>query len=411
MKKILTLLITIVTLFSFMSVHADEQHVIIDNYDDYMTFEQYDELNFDLQHVRTDYDIDIYFVFDENIEDSDQGVSSFAKNFLEERANSTNNVAIVVGRSYYSVYAIGTASDIVMENEDEIFSSFYSVAKNISEDPDAFYKGILASYQKVVSLVNSEVYHSDAPISAAKALVNDFSDLLTDSEEEKLNVKLQKIREKYGFDVVVTTTDSFNGMSAQDYADDLYDYSQYSDDGIIFVLNMEERIWYVSTKGTAIDYFTDYGIDEIWNAMSDDILDGKYYDAFVVYANKTEQYIVNGINGDIIDVDNQEKHFEPYHYIVSLVTGAIVSLVTTISLKSRMKNTSHQTAARNYIVNNSFKVTGASDMLVNRRRTRTPIPRDDGPSRSGSSSSSGGGGSSTHTSSSGSSHGGHGGHF
>ena len=410
MKKILTLLIILLTVFSFTAVNASEEHVVIENYDDYMTYDQYNELNLDLENVGLNYDIDIYFVFDETIPDSDEGVKSYAKDFVETHGSSSNNVAIVVGRSYYSVYAKGTASDIVVKNEDEIFEAFYSLARNISEDPDAFYKGIRASYQEVVRLVNSEVYQSGAPVSVTKALVNDFSDLLTDSEEEKLNLRLQKIREEYGFDAVVVTTDSFNGMSPQDYADDLYDYSKYSDDGIIFVLNMNERVWYVSTKGKAIDYFTDYGIDEIWDAMSDDVIDGKYYDAFVVYANKTEKYIVNGINGDIIDVDNQEKHFEAYHFTISAVIGAIVSLITTLTMKSSMKNTSRQVAARNYIVNNSFKVTGASDMLVNRHRTRSPIPRDDGPSRSGSSSG-GGGGSSTHTSSSGSSHGGHGGRF
>ena len=97
-----------------------------------------------------------------------------------------------------------------------------------------------------------------------RAKVNDYANVLSDSEELKLNERLQKIKDKYGFDAVIVTTDSYNGMSASDYADDFYDYNGYSKDGLIFVLNLEEREWYVATKGKAITYFTDYGIDVIF---------------------------------------------------------------------------------------------------------------------------------------------------
>ena len=98
--------------------------------------------------------------------------------------------------------------------------------------------------------------------------------------------------------------------------------------------------------------------------------------------------------------------------MISAIIGAISSLFTSLGLKGQMKNVRKEQFARNYIVGNSFYLTGASDMLVNRHvsRTRRPRREDSGPSGripSGG----GGGGSHIHTSSSGSSHGGHGGHF
>ena len=417
MKKILRLMIVVLLLaLNLHGVRAEEEeHVIIEDYSDYMTAAQYKQLNDDLAHIKEDYDISIYFIYDTSITDTDEGVAEYANGFLKDHGSCANNVAIVMSSSYYYVAANGTAAGEVLKNDDAIFNRFYSRASALSQsDPNAFFEGITDAYQYVVKIVNEKVYQSDAPVSAAKAFVNDFSDLLSDEEEEKLNRKLQKIKEKHGFDAVVVTTDSFNNMEAGDYADDFYDYSQYSEDGIVFILNMAEGTWYVSTKGKAIDYFTDYGIDEIFDEMVGSISNGEYYKAFVIYADRVEEYITNGEEGDIIDIDNhkEKKSFGPLNLFISTIAGAISSLITGLSLSGQMKNTSRQHFAGNYIVSNSFHINGASDMLVNRHVSRTRRVRDDRPS-GGSRPSSGfsGGGSSVHTSSSGSSHGGHGGHF
>ena len=416
MRKMMKLiLILLLSLLPVTSVFAESAHVVFENYSDFMSDEDYKQLQEDLIQVKENYDIDIYFVYDTSITDSEKGVEEFAKDFLSKNGSAANNVVIAMSESYYYVQAAGTAAAEVIRNDEAIFDRFYSRASKLSDsDPSAFAEGIRAAYQYVVELVNAKVYESDAPVSANKAFVNDYSDLFSDSEEEKLNRRLQKIKDKYGFDAVVVTTDSFNGMSARDYADDFYDYSQYSDDGIVFILNMSERTWYVSTKGKGIDYFTDYGIDVIFEEMADDLGDGRYYDAFVIYADQVETYIENGISGNVVDVDNdvkQKPKFGIFNVVISAIAGAISSLATSLGLRSKMNNTVRQRGARNYVVRDSFNVNGASDMLVNRHVSRVRRPRRDDSFRSSGPSRPSGGGSSFHTSSSGSSHGGHGGHF
>ena len=419
MKKLCKfILIALLSFSCILAVNGESDHVIIEEPTDFMSSQQYEDLNEDLQQIKENYDIDIYFIYDTRIDNTETGVKKYAEDFLKNNASATNNVAIVMSSNVYYVAADGPASSEVVKNEEAIFNKFYSRASSVSaSDPNAFYEGIKDCYQYVVKFVNEVSYESEAPVSTLKALVNDYADLLSDNEEEKLNRKLQKIKDKYGFDAVVVTTDSFNGMSARDYADDLYDYSQYGQDGILFLLNMSERSWYVSTKGKAIDYFTEYGIDEIFDDMADDLSAGKYYDAFVIYADRVDKYILNGEKGDIIDIDNTKPKatFGVVNVMISAIFGAISSLITSLSLKGKMANTRRQTSARNYIVNNSFYVNGASDMLVNRHVTRTMRPRNNPSNHTqGPSSHMGGGfsgGSHTHTSSSGSSHGGHGGHF
>ncbi|MBQ9425074.1 MAG: TPM domain-containing protein [Erysipelotrichaceae bacterium] len=416
MKRVMkSLILILLTALSVCNVSAAENHVYISDYEDYMSQKQYDDLNEDLQHIREDYDIDIYFIYDTSIPNSEDSVKKYAEKYVEDHAGAANTVAIVMSESSYHVAARGSAQAEVLNRSDVIWDRFYSRASDISaSDPNAFYEGIVNCYQYVVKLVNEKVYDSDAPVAVKKALVNDYADLLSDAEEEKLNRKLQKIKDKYGFDTVIVTTNSLNGMSAGDYADDFYDYSQYGQDGLLFLLDMGDRTWYVSTKGKAIDYFTDYGIDEIVDEMMDDLGDAKYYDAFVLYGDRVEEYIINGNKGDIIDNNNQKEKksvFGALNVGISAIVGAISSLITSLSLKANMHSVSRQHYARNYIVNNSFYINGASDMLVNRHVTRTHRPRRDDSMNHSGPSSFGGGGSHVHTSSSGSTHGGHGGHF
>ena len=53
----------------------------------------------------------------------------------------------------------------------------------------------------------------------------DRADLLSELEEEELEARLDEISERQQADVVVVTVNSLDGKSAQDYADDFYDYN------------------------------------------------------------------------------------------------------------------------------------------------------------------------------------------
>ena len=91
----------------------------------------------------------------------------------------------------------------------------------------------------------------------------DFADLLDADQEEELKTKLDQISEDYNCDVVIDIEESIDGATPMDYADDFFDYNDYgmgSDkSGILLLLTMEERKWWMSTHGEAIQIFTDAG--------------------------------------------------------------------------------------------------------------------------------------------------------
>ena len=57
--------------------------------------------------------------------------------------------------------------------------------------------------------------------------VQDLADLLSDSEEAALLEKLDELCERQKMEIVVLTTDTLEGLTPRDYADDIYDYSGF----------------------------------------------------------------------------------------------------------------------------------------------------------------------------------------
>ncbi len=240
--------------------------------------------------------------------------------------------------------------------------------------------------------------------------VVDKADLLSDSEEQALSDKIDDIISKYDFDVVILTESGIGGKSPMKFADDYYDYEGYGansgGDGVLFLIDMEFRDWWISTKGYGITVFTDYGIDKIEDIVIPDLSDGEYYDAFETFLSTTEEYIRAADSGKPYDVDNtyntsaDRTRLILFSVAVGLGIGLVVALIVVLVFKSQLKSVKFEYAAREYEVKNSFNVTRSHDVFLYRNVTKRRKPESNG-----------GGGSSTHRSSSGSSHGGGGGKF
>ena len=275
MRRIIRiLLIPLMMLLAVNTISAAGEHVVVNTSEEVISYEQLNELENDLIHIDQDYGISIYVIFDQTIND----LTTYAEDFVNRYFDNTNNVALFINSQYYYVLSKGSASDVIEQNIDNLWNDFFYYAQYASSPQDEnLYNGIKAFYQGCVKLINGEVYQSSVPgVVVATPYVNDYADLLSDSEELELNKKLLAYKNRYGLDAVIVTTNSTNGMYISDYADDFYDYNGYGQDGIILVLDMNERDWWFSTKGKGITYFTDYGIDTIIDDMLDDLKDGRY---------------------------------------------------------------------------------------------------------------------------------------
>ena len=380
-------------------VSAEEDHIYQNENGFYLTEEEYRELNDDLRYIEDNYDIGIYVAIGALTNEMDQ-VAHDVMNGTDYQPEKVVLVTDEEGR--YVLLAQGEAANEIYAAENDLWMK-YALG-------NTYHDGVKDFYQACVKIINAKVYHPVVPQVSSSVKVYDNASLLSDSEQKELQERLTEISRKQGMDVVLVTADSTDGAWIDDYANDFYDYNGYKDDGVLLLIVMEDRSWYVSTKGKGSDYFTDYGIDYIFEQMSDDLADGKFFKAFSTFADEAEYFIEEGKKGDIIDNNNkptEKKHFGFLNVGISSIAAAISSLIGSLIMRGQMKSVHKERYAGSYLVDNSVILTGHSDHMIDRRITRhynPPVKHDSGSSSSG-------GGSTIHTSSSGSSHGGHGGHF
>ena len=240
------------------------------------------------------------------------------------------------------------------------------------------------------------------------ARVVDNASLLTQSEVEELTAKLDEISERQQLEVVIVTTNTIDGKSPMAYADDYYDYHNYgygaNKDGVLLLLSMEDRDWWISTTGYGITAFTDAGIQLIGKEIVQYLSEGDYYGGFNLFAEEADRFVTQAKTGQPYDVGSlpkeKKKFFDAKSALIALGIAAVIALVVVFSIKSKYKPVKFKSNASDYLVQDSFVLTGSFDNFLYSNVSKT--------ARSDSSS---GGGSSTHSGSSGTSHGGGGGKF
>ena len=248
--------------------------------------------------------------------------------------------------------------------------------------------------------------------------VVDHADLLSEREEQALLELADEISQRQQCDVVVLTENIISPKTPMEYADDYFDYNGYGygadRSGILLLLSMEDRDWWISTRGSAIQAFTDNGIQYLFSKCKSDISDGDYYDGFERYLNCADT-MLSAYNGTLSDDELAELQDDFNDFmgvrkkpgigktvLFALIIGFVLAFIPSSLLRSELKSVRNNYSAGNYKRSNSFHLDRNRDIYLYANTTSRVIETNR---------SSGGGGSSTHISSSGATHGGGGGKF
>ena len=233
------------------------------------------------------------------------------------------------------------------------------------------------------------------PVCAAqdKPRVVDQAGLLTDSEIRLLEESIQEFTDIYGMDVVILTVDSLRGQSAQAYADNYYDRNGYgagSDgSGLLFLLAMEEREWYISTCGQAVTVFLDSTIDDMGDLIVPYLSDGDYYYGFSIWLDFLPDYMSADSDASV-SITHTEKA-PKVNILVSLAIGLVVAGIVILIMRSCMNTARRQSGAQEYLRQGSYHLTERHDMFLYSHVSKTPKPKNTGSSGGGRSHGGGGG--------------------
>lgn len=260
-------------------------------------------------------------------------------------------------------------------------------------------KWILALGIFILVLVASPVHIDAADIQR----VYDQADLLSDIEIAQLEEQIQALRNELTLDIVIVTTSDSGGKSTRAYADDFYDYNGFGTgseyDGILLLIDMDNRETYISTTGAAIDYFTDSRIDSMLDGIVPHISNKEYAKAGMVFLDNVKRYVHLGIPKGQYREDesarapnfNKSLARTPVYLLIACTLAGITVGIMIYNNRGRV-----QTNRTTYLDKNSMKLVNSHDLHVNTHISKVKINTSSGS----------GGKSSTHRSSSGRSHGG-----
>lgn len=244
-----------------------------------------------------------------------------------------------------------------------------------------------------------------ASASAQPPRLVDDADLLSLSEARELEALLDDVSEEAQLDVVIVTVYSLDGKSARDYADDYFDHNGYGmgsgKDGILLLVAMEQREWWISTHGFGIRAFTDAGLEYMEERMVPMLSEGDYYGSFTAFVRLCGDFVSQARSGSPYDRGSlpKEKFSVVKSLLISVLIGFAAAFLVTAVMKGQMRSVRSRSAASEYIASGGMTLTQARDIFLYSNVSRTAIPKSNS------------GGSGTHRSSSGASHGGRGGRF
>lgn len=279
--------------------------------------------------------------------------------------------------------------------------------------------------RKMICLVLSLLMLLSATITASAEetlwRVIDNADLLDTAEESAHEETIRILRETYDMDVVILTVNTLDGKTPQDYADDYYDANGYGcgaeKSGLLLLISMENRDWYISTCGNAIYALTDYGIQQVGDALlsgfsiSYDAGFRAFLAALPEYFEALENgapidgyadYSGNYYHGDQEEVVYYEEPFTP-SVMLSFLLGLVIAGISVLVMRLGMNTKRPKHSAADYMQKNSFHMRQQQDLFLYSNVKKVKKQEN---TSSGS-----GGGSSVHRSSGGRRHGGGGGKF
>ncbi len=210
--------------------------------------------------------------------------------------------------------------------------------------------------------------------------VVDNADILTENEENQLVNKLIGLVKEHKMHFVIVTEATIGSKTPYSYADAYYHDNSlgYGEkkSGILLLLVMDERDYYIYTYGEAEDKFGDSELTDLENAMLPYFGENQYYDGFMAYADACDKALSFDVLASLL---------------IAVVIGAVISLIIVFSMKSKLKSVRPQRAASNYVRNGSFNVTKQLDLYLYSTVTKTRRADTNSGSRSSGGGSRGGG--------------------
>lgn len=176
--------------------------------------------------------------------------------------------------------------------------------------------------------------------------IYDFADLLTDSQEDVLFKHVKHFIDSTKIDYVIVTISKNNKASSMNYARDFYNYNDFSNDGIILLIDRDNKGIYMTTNGRAVELFPDSRMEPILKNVFNLTKEKKFYEACKSFTTSISEFVQIGVVSDgeeLVKVgkDGSVLVSKNYHYLAiagfALVGTIIIMGIVILSSKIKKK--------------------------------------------------------------------------
>lgn len=249
-----------------------------------------------------------------------------------------------------------------------------------------------------------------AELNKQEERIFDYAGLFGSEEKQQLEDTAQKLREEMHAEMIVLTIEDAGGRQAQETADEFYFgnrfHKSFHENGMVILIDMDNRELYLGTYGDMIRVLTDQRLDQILDLMYTKAADGRYAEAALIGLTESGQYFQKGIVSGQYNYDVETGRISIHHTIrwheaiAAVLLGGIAAGGVCLNVWRcyRMRAGSEAESRKAYQEQCAFQFQEHTDRLIDTVVSHTVIARS---SSAGSRSSSSGRRSSTH------SHGGH----
>lgn len=206
--------------------------------------------------------------------------------------------------------------------------------------------------------------------------VEDRAGILKEAEVQRLSQKIQEVEAKHGIRMGIFITASVKG-SVGKAANRLLDErcSGAQNGGIVLLLAMDSRDWYISIDNRMRERITDdIGVPYLKNSFLEQLREKDYGGAFERYVDTTDVLLTY--------YEQQGKPYDPSDEFsfLALFAAAVVAGIggwmARAGLIGSMSNVTHATEAGTYLEQDSVRLHGGSDTFLFMNVTRTPKSKE-----------------------------------
>ncbi|MGG0717047.1 TPM domain-containing protein [Robertmurraya massiliosenegalensis] len=243
--------------------------------------------------------------------------------------------------------------------------------------------------------------------------VYDEAQLFSEDERAELNEKAFALTEKTEMDIVIVTIDDSEGKPSSEYALDFYDEHGFGYngtlDGVLYLLNMDEREVYIFTRDKGTNYIDANRVEELLDLVYPSLGEEKYSESAHIFLDEVEKMMDAGpptvsvpghsnsnasTDSGYVDTNNGYATSGTtwlqklgIYLLISMAIGGITIGIMAMGNKGRST-----VNARTYLQDNSFALTRKTDQHYNTIVTQQKIPKANNNSSGGSFSGRAGGG-------------------